>query len=170
MLYANDTYELILVFCDTDKEPYREYAQIKKKINQFLSKTKAEYAQIKKKINQFLSKTKVSDKLIIFANPCTMQIILSHFGDVSLKNQGKKTNASVIEQYTGVSDYDAHDDQIKNICKQIYKRTYPDMKRRVETINLPDTISGSTNFFLFLERFENDNTNWISEINRYIKN
>ena len=72
MLYANDTYELILVFCDTDKEPYREYAQIKKKINQFLSKTKA------------------SDKLIIFANPCTMQIILSHFGDVSLKNQEKK--------------------------------------------------------------------------------
>ena len=78
--------------------------------------------------------------------------------------------ASVIEQYTGVSDYDAHDDQIKNICKQIYKRTYPDMKRRMETINLPDRISGSTNFFLFLERFENDNTNWISEINRYIKN
>ena len=150
--FQNDMYELILVFCDTDKEPYREY---KKK---------------KKKINQFLSKTKASDKLIIFANPCTMQIILSHFGNVSLKNQGKKTNASVIEQYTGVSDYDAHDDQIKNICKQIYKRTYPDMKRRVETINLPDTISGSTNFFLFLERFENDNTNWISEINRYIKN
>ena len=39
--FQNDRYEIILVFCDTDKEPYREYSQIKEKINRFLSKRKA---------------------------------------------------------------------------------------------------------------------------------
>ena len=29
--YNNDAYEVILVFCDTDKAPYREYSQIKNK-------------------------------------------------------------------------------------------------------------------------------------------
>ena len=38
--YQNDRYEIILVFCDTDKEPYREYAQVKTKINNFLGKRK----------------------------------------------------------------------------------------------------------------------------------
>ena len=99
--FQNDRYEIILVFCDTDKAPYREYTQIKKKINSFPNKQKA------------------ASKLVIFANPCTMQIILSHFGDVSLKNQGKKTNAAEIEKWTGVKDYDAHEDQIKEICSKI---------------------------------------------------
>lgn len=39
--YQNNRYELILVFCDTDKYPYREYSLIKKKINSFLNKQKA---------------------------------------------------------------------------------------------------------------------------------
>lgn len=73
--YQNDRYEIILIFCDTDKAPYREYAQVKAKINRFLGKRKA------------------AEKVILFANPCTMQIMLLHFGDISLKNQGKKQTA-----------------------------------------------------------------------------
>lgn len=149
--YQNDTYEIILIFCDTDKEPYREYKQVKDKINKFLNKLKA------------------SEKLIMFANPCTMQIILSHFGDVSLKNQGKKTNADIIEKLTGVKGYDAHSEQIEAICKQISQRTYSDMKERIRAINLPDTTSCSTNFIVFLERFESDDAKWISDINKYLK-
>ena len=72
--YQNDRDEIILIFCDTDKAPYKEYANVKRKINEFLNKRKA------------------SEKIIIYANPCTMQIILLHFGEVLLKNQGKKTN------------------------------------------------------------------------------
>ena len=33
--YNNDSYEVIIIFCDTDKYPYREYSQVKKKINNF---------------------------------------------------------------------------------------------------------------------------------------
>lgn len=149
--FQNNRYEIILVFCDTDKAPYREYAQIKKKINSFLDKQKA------------------AGKLVIFANPCTMQIILSHFGDVSLKNQGKKTNAVEIERWTGVKDYDAHEDQIKEICGKIFRRSYEGMKQRVASINFTDTTSCSTNFIIFLERFENENTKWISTIQKYLR-
>ena len=150
-VFQNNRYEIVLVFCDTDKAPYREYTQIKKKINDFLNKQQA------------------AKKLVIFANPCTMQIILSHFGDVSLKNQGKKTNAAEIEKWTGVKNYDAHEDQIRMICGRIFKRSYEDMKRRVAAINYPDTTSCSTNFSIFLERFENEDTKWISTIEKYIK-
>lgn len=104
--YQNDRYEIILVFCDTDKEPYREYTLIKDKINSFLGKRKA------------------SDKLVIFANPCTMQIVLLHFGDVSLKNQGKKTNSAEIERLTGIPGYDAHEEQIQALCGKITRASY----------------------------------------------
>lgn len=150
-VFQNDRYEIILVFCDTDKAPYREYIQIKKKINDFLNKQQA------------------AKKLVIFANPCTMQIILSHFGDVSLKNQSKKTNAAEIEKWTGVKNYDAHEDQIKRICSMIFRRSYEEMKRRVAAINYPDTTLCSTNFSIFLERFENEDTKWISKIQKYLK-
>ena len=149
--YQNDRYEMILVFCDTDKEPYREYSQIKRKINLFLNKQKA------------------ADRIVIFANPCTMQIILSHFGDVSLRNQGKRTNAGVVEELTGVKNYDAHEEQIRRICDKIFRRSYDGMKERISAINFPDTTPGSTNFSIYLEWFESDSIKWITEINRYLR-
>ena len=146
--YQNDRYEIILVFCDTDKEPYREYAQIKGKINAFLGKRKA------------------ADKLIIFANPCTMQIILLHFGEVSLRNQGKKTNSAEIERLTGIPEYDAHEDQIQELCRRITRSNYPDMKERTEAISYPDTIPGSTNISIFLNWFEKADDQWIVDIRK----
>lgn len=150
--YNNDRSEVVLVFCDTDKYPYREYRQLKKKINDFHNKESA------------------SGKIVIFANPCTMQIILLHFGDVFLKNQGKKTNASIIEELTGVKGYDAHEEQIKEICGKIFfQRTYAKMKERIELINFKDDVSGSTNFIDFINKFENENFIWIKDINKYLQ-
>lgn len=149
--YQNNRYELILVFCDTDKYPYREYSLIKKKINSFLNKQKA------------------FEKLTIFANPCTMQIILLHFKEVSLKNQGKKTNSNIIKDSTGVINYDAHEEQINEICDKIFRDSYKDMRQRVAEINYPDTTSGSTNFIVFLERFETSDNKWIAGIQNYLK-
>lgn len=146
--YQNDRYEIILVFCDTDKEPYREYTQIKRKINTFLGKRKA------------------AEKLIIFANPCTMQIILLHFGEVSLRNQGKKTNSAEIERLTGIPEYDAHEDQIQELCRRITRSNYSDMKKRTEAISHPDNVSGSTNISLFLNWFEKSDAQWIAEIRK----
>ena len=150
--YNNDKYEVVLIFCDTDKAPYREYKPIKENIDKFHGIKGAH------------------NKIIIYANPCTMQIILSHFGDVSLKKQGKKTNAHTILEFTGVENYDAHEDQIKTICRKIYRRTYPQMKNRIQKINLGDKTAGSTNFIEFLDRFESKIFQWIADINEYLAN
>ncbi len=149
--YQNDKDEIILIFCDTDKAPHKEYENVKRKINTYLNKRKA------------------SDKIIIYANPCTMQIILLHFGEVLLKNQGKKTNSTEIEKWTGVKNYDAHEDQIIEICKKIFQSSYQNMRNRVAEINKPDYESGSTNFIVFLQHFENPENDWIEKINKYLQ-
>lgn len=33
--YQNSSYDVVLVFCDTDKKPYEQYVDIKQKINEF---------------------------------------------------------------------------------------------------------------------------------------
>lgn len=145
--YSNDKYEVILIFCDTDKEPYREYALMKMKINMFHENQNA------------------SEKMVIFANPCTMQIILSHFGEVYLKNQGKKTNSALIHELTGIKNYDAHNEQIKQLCDKIYRRTYEAMKERIKRLNNGDLVPASTNFGQYIDKFESDEVQWIKVIN-----
>ena len=147
--YQNDNYEVVLIFCDTDKEPYKEYSLLKKKIN-----------------SEFDSRCAVTNKIVIFANPCTMQIILSHFGEVKLKTQSKKVNAQLIQKLTGVTNYSARTEQIEEICKQITRKTYEAMKKRIEKINFNDKHSCSTNFIDFLDFFENSDFKWIKEINK----
>ncbi len=95
-----------------------------------------------------------------------MQIMLLHFGNITLKNQGKRTNSAVIEQMTGIQNYDAHEAQIRELCNRITRTNYPDMKNRSEKINFPDTVSGSTNISMFLNWFEAPDGRWITEIQR----
>ena len=33
--YQNSSYEVVFVFCDTEKKPYEQYEDIKRKINEF---------------------------------------------------------------------------------------------------------------------------------------
>lgn len=86
--YQSNSYDLVLIFCDTDKGPSEKYKEIKRKINDFHG-------------------TNIADEIIIFGNPCTMQIVLSHFGKVKLKSQSKHANSKYIEKYTGISNYSA---------------------------------------------------------------
>ena len=151
-IYQNDSYEVVLIFCDTDKAPQAQYQLLKKKLIEFHGG----------------DRRLRTDRFVIFANPCTMQIVLSHFGDVSLKNQGKKTNADIIERLTGIVGYDAHQEQIRELCGKIYQRSYPEMRRRVALINNPDTEPASTNFIEFLQVFEDADVKWISDIRNYL--
>ena len=142
-----DAYELVLVFCDTDRSPYTQYLDVKAKINSMHDGEDA------------------ADKVVIYANPCSMQIILLHFAVVSLKTQGKKTNAKQIEELTGIKGYKANQEEhIKAICAKINRQSYLDLKKRVATINRPDNVPGSTNFIEFLQRFESNKPEWITEI------
>lgn len=145
--FQSDSYAIVLIFCDTDKESEKQ-----------------QYKELKKKINEFHDNN-VANKIIIFGNPCTMQIILSHFADIKLKSQSKKENSKFIKQYTDIDSYDAKEEQIKQLVSKITRKNYEIMKNNISKISAKDSEKPSTNILYFLEKLESDNTEWIKEIN-----
>ena len=149
--YQNDTYELVLIFCDTEKKPHERYEDIKRKIDEFHGVANA------------------ANELIIFGNPCTMQIITKHWTDENLKSPAKPVNAPLIKQFTGVENYKARADQIESVMKCITVRNYVDMCQRVKRLEAIDTVTGSSNFGKFMELLESSDSSWIDEINNSIE-
>ena len=144
--YQSDSYSLVLIFCDTDKGPSEKYKEIKKKINDFHGED-------------------VADDIIIFGNLCTMQIILSHFGNVKLTTQSKATNSKYIKEYVGISNYKATQEQRKELFSKIKRNNYEKMKENVAKLSTDDNVTSSTNILKFFEKFESDDTSWIEKIN-----
>lgn len=145
--YQNGSYEMVLVFCDTEKKPYEQYEDIKRKINEFHG---IGYA---------------AGEVIMYANPCTMQVILKHWSDVRLKSPAKKVNAPIIEEFTGVKNYKGREDQREEMMKHITAENYQDMYNRIKKIPNDDAIVGSSNFDKLLNYLSDNNNGWIHEIN-----
>lgn len=145
--YQNGTYEVVLVFCDTEKKPHEQYEDIKRKINEFHGVDDA------------------ASQVVIFGNPCTMQIISKHWTDENIKSPAKKVNAPLIEKYTRVENYKGRADQLKKVMDTITKDNYKNMRCRVEKVDDDDTEIGSTNFDRFMSYLEGD-ADWIDEINK----
>lgn len=144
--YQSDSYSLVLIFCDTDRGPSEKYLEIKRKINEFHDED-------------------VADDIVIFGNPCTMQIILSHFTEIKLTSQSKHVNAQYIEEYTGIKNYDATEEQRKELFSMIRRDNYEIMKENISKLPTNDEEISSTNFLKFLENFESEDDSWIDEIN-----
>lgn len=98
-----------------------------------------------------------------------MQIILSHWADVTLNTPAKKRNAHLIFQYTGVHDYKGKASQRKIILNKITKENYLFMLNRVRSMKNDDSLIGSSNFNLLLEYLSTDNDRWINTINSYLE-
>lgn len=146
--FSSDSYEIVLIVCDQDRKP-EEYNKLVQKIDTILGEGK-------------------SENIITFTRPCTLQVILSHFGEVNLTTQDKKAAQSDVERLTGVKGYNAHIDQLEEICGKIYHRTYDTMKERVESIgDNPDEIP-SSNILRLFRWLESDDPQWISDINTLI--
>ncbi len=107
--YQNSSSDLVLVFCDTDKKPYEQYVDIKRKINKFHGIENA------------------ADQIVIYGNPCTMQIIIEHWDDVILSSNKKKKNAPIIFNLTGVEGYKGRADQRQALFSRITKENYQEM-------------------------------------------
>ena len=150
--YQNGVYEAVLIFCDTDKKPYEQYDDIKRKIN------------------EFHGIDNVANEIIIFGNPCTMQIILKHWTDEVLKSQAKQVNAPLIEKYTRVKGYKGKGNQIKEVMEQITSENYRVMCERLNLLEQNDSIIGSSNFSKIIEWFESENCEWIGKINEILEN
>ena len=149
--YQNGADELVLVFCDTERKPYEQYEDIKRKINDFHGTDNA------------------ADEVIMFGNPCTMQIISKHWTDENLKSPAKPVNAPLIKEYTGVENYKGRADQIKEVMRYITAENYKDMSCRVNNLNLDDSVIGSSNFGRFMKLFESDDSSWIEKMNESIE-
>lgn len=144
--YSNGNYKLVVVFCDTEKYPYEQFLLLKQKINDFHD-------------------NKSADSITFFANPCTMQIILSHFDKVSLKLNEKSYNAELIKKFTGVSDYRAMENQRSAIMKKINAENYQTMKNNIVALDKPYLNVPSTNAIRLFNALENGNENWVNSIN-----
>ena len=149
--YQNGSYDLVLIFCDTDKKPYEQYTDIKRKIDEFHGVKKA------------------AEQVVIFGNPCTMQIIIEHLKDVVLDSHKKNKNAPMLFDITGIERYKARADQRRELFSLITKDNYLLMKERIKKLPSDDTIAGSTNFERFIEFFTTDNNEWIHNINQILE-
>lgn len=149
--YQNGSYEMVLVFCDTEKKPYEQYEDIKRKINDFHGVDNA------------------AEEVVIYGNPCTMQIILEHWTDVRLKSPAKKVNASLIKEFTGVEHYKGRADQREEVMKHVTAENYQEMYCRIQAMENDDTVVGSSNFDRLLKYLSADNDSWIKEINEKLE-
>jgi len=145
--FQNGASDIVLVFCDTDKKPCEQYKDIKRKID------------------IFHGKEGVSDNIVIFGNPCTMQIVIEHWGEVMLKSSSKHSNAPIIESYTGIKNYDAHKEQRAEMMELISSDNYRNMVERVSKLTTNDEIINSSNFGFFMKCLENPDASWIKAIN-----
>lgn len=149
--FQNGSYDLVLVFCDTDKKPYEQYVDIKRKINQFHGVENA------------------ANHVVIYGNPCTMQIIILHWDDVVLGSHKKKKNAPIIFNLTGIEGYKGRADQRQKLFSMITKENYQEMQERIKFLPSDDTVEGSTNFGKFIEYFSMDDSKWIQIINKALE-
>ncbi len=149
--YQNGFDDAVLIFCDTEKKPYEQYTDIKRKINEFHG---LRYAH---------------EKVILFGNPCTMQIIIKHWSDSHLSTPSKRMNQSLLYQCTGIENYKGRKDQLKQMMKLISADNYTLMKDRISRLSRDDTVVGSSNFIRFIEYFESDDSSWIDEWNQCLE-
>ena len=139
------TYKGVTFVCDKDRNP-EQYVNIISKLDDILGPGKAK-------------------EIVIFTCPCTLQVILSHFGDVQLTTQAKKAARDDVQRLTDVANYDAHQDQLKTICSKIHYRSYEKMKQRIAQLSTcPDDIP-STNILSLFGYLESQNPQWIDGIN-----
>ncbi len=145
--YQSSSYHVVLIFCDTDKISKSNYIELKDKINKF-------HGNI------------VNDKIIMFGNPSTMQIFLLHFKYIKLTSQSKHVNARYIAELTNIDNYDAKEKQRKEFFSKIKRNNYTLMKENISKLSIDDNDVSSTNFLEFIKKFENDEANWINDINK----
>lgn len=116
-----------------------------------------------------ISLVNAADEVVIFGNPCTMQIIVKHWADANLRSSAKLVNSPLIEKHTGVENYKGRTDQIEELMEHVTVQNYVDMRQRVRHLGADDSVTGSSNFGKFIELFESDDSGWIKRINAKVE-
>lgn len=150
--YANGKSDIILIFCDVDKD----IEHFNEMVNTLATNISVTFETAK--------------KLFIYANPVTLQIVLSHFSKVSLTHVAKARNSEIVEQLTGIKNYSAKEEQIKEMMNKITYSTYEIMKQNLQELSSNVDDVPSTNFIEFLNNIEGNDASWVTNIINEIKN
>lgn len=151
-VYQKGNYDLVLIVCDTEKKPHEQFNDICCKVNSLHA---CELA---------------SRHVVMFTNPCTMQVILLHWDtSVRLQTPSKRRSATYIEKYTGIQDYSAKEFQRTQLVSNITKESYRNMMNGAKQLGMDAALINSTNLHVFFAQLEQPDTNWIDEINKLIE-
>ena len=151
-VYQKGNYDLVVIVCDTEKKPHEQFNDICCKVNSLHA---CELA---------------SQHVVMFTNPCTMQVILLHWDtSVRLQTPSKRRSASYIEKYTGIQDYSAKESQRTQLVSNITKYSYRKMMNGAKQLGMDAALINSTNLHVFFAQLEQSDTNWIDEINKLIE-
>lgn len=145
--FHSDNFDLIVIFCDTELPPYAQFKNLQRKINLFHDKNIAKY-------------------IIFFANPCSMQIILSHFDSVELHTNSKLLNTPLIVKLAGLRSYNAKASQRAQLMRRIDRENYYQMRANVSTLDTDFKVNPSTNFLGLILNLESPNTAWVDRLAR----
>ena len=111
-----------------------------------------------------------SQHVVMFTNPCTMQVILLHWDtSVRLQTPSKRRSATYIEKYTGIQDYSAKESQRTQLVSNITEESYRTMMNGAKQLGMDAALINSTNLHVFFAQLEQPDTNWIDEINKLIE-
>ena len=151
-VYQKGNYDLVVIVCDTEKKPHEQFNDICCKVNSLHA---CELA---------------SQHVVMFTNPCTMQVILLHWDiSVRLQSPSKRRSAAYIETYTGIQDYSAKESQRTQLVSNITKDNYRTMMTGANQLGMDAALINSTNLHVFFSQLEQPDTNWIDEINKLIE-
>ena len=78
--------------------------------------------------------------------------------EIKLTSQSKSINSKYIEQYIGIKNYKATDEQRKELFSKIKRDNYEKMKENLSSLSTDDNVVSSTNVLKFFEIFEKDET------------
>lgn len=151
-VYQKGNYDLVVIVCDTEKKPHEQFNDICCKVNSLHA---CELA---------------SQHVVMFTNPCTMQVILLHWDtSVRLQTPSKRRSATYIEKYTGIQDYSAKESQRTQLVSNITKESYRTMMNGAKQLGMDAALINSTNLHVFFTQLEQPDTTWIDEINKLIE-
>lgn len=144
--FQSGDYDMVFAFVDTDRAPHDQYIDIKRKIDDIYGVEKA------------------ADSVVIFGNPCTMQIIILHFADEKLESHKKSDNKVIIKKYTGIDSYNAKKTKREALFSLIDLENYEVMKERIRSLSSDDEVKNSSNFINLLDWLSDESEQWLEEL------
>ncbi len=126
------------------------------------SQARNEFNKIIGNVNNDLKGRNPATDLVIFANPCTMQIFLSHFEVVMVPGEDLKVKANkdYICAIAGVSGYSKTHDGISSFMKRISRESYKTLKENLLKYPTDYHTPNSTNALSMLTRLESQDLSW----------